>query len=251
MQTREHNPVNREIYDRLGKRWYTAKDDPVALLRAESRARNPWIVQEIRHAFPTGAVRVLDVGCGAGFLSNELARQGFAVTGLDASISSLQVAEQYDATGTVRYETGDAYELPYPVGSFEVACAMDFLEHVEQPARVVAEISRVLAPGGLFFFHTFNRNRLSWLIAIKGVEWFVRNTPRDLHVLPLFIKPSELQSMCAHCGLRVTSLRGLAPNVATRAFATLLLTGRVDDDFAFEFTTSTRMAYIGLAVKGS
>jgi hypothetical protein len=69
---------------------------------------------------------------------------------------------------------------------------------------------------------------VSWLIAIKGVEWFVRNTPRDLHVLPLFIKPAELQEMCARHGLTVTSLRGLAPKVATRAFINLLLRGRVD-----------------------
>jgi 2-polyprenyl-6-hydroxyphenyl methylase / 3-demethylubiquinone-9 3-methyltransferase len=249
MQTSNLVPVNREIYDRLGARWYTAQDDPIALLRAESRARNPWIVREIRRAFPSGVVRILDVGCGAGFLANELARHGLAVTGLDASASSLAVARRYDGTGTVRYELGDAYELPHPAASFEVACAMDFLEHVEDPARVVAEISRVLKPGGLFFFHTFNRNLLSWLIAIKGVEWFVRNTPSDLHVLRLFIKPSELRAMCVRNELRVISLRGLAPNVATRAFATLLLRGRVTDDFAFRFTNSTRMAYIGLAAR--
>ena len=60
--------VNNDIYHQLGERWYTAQDDPVALLRAESRARNPWLIGEIRTAFPTGKVRVLDIGCGAGFL---------------------------------------------------------------------------------------------------------------------------------------------------------------------------------------
>ncbi len=194
-------------------------------------------------------MNVLDVGCGAGFLTNELARQGFAVTGLDASVQSLEVARHYDATGSVRYETGDANNLPYPAGTFEVACAMDLLEHVEQPARVIGEISRVLKPGGLFFFHTFNRNPISWLIGIKGVEWFVKNTPRDLHVLRLFIKPAELRQMCEQSGLRVESIRGFAPKFFHSAFWKMILTGEVDDDFEFQFTRSTLTGYLGKAIK--
>src|SRR6201999_1216443 len=113
----------------------------------------------------------------------------YRVTGLDASPESLVVAARHDETGSVRYERGDALALPYADASFDAVCAMDFLEHVEEPARVVAECSRVLRPGGLFFFHTFNRSFLAWLVVIKGVEWFVRNTPRDMHVLRLFIPP--------------------------------------------------------------
>ena len=60
----------------------------------------------------------------------------------------------------------------------------------------------MLAPGGRFFFHTFNRTWLAWLIVIKGVGWFVRNTPRDLHVLRLFVKPSELDRDVPRGGAR-------------------------------------------------
>ena len=90
--------VNNAIYRQLGDRWYTARDDPIALLRAESRARNPWIANSIRRAFPSGEVRVLDMGCGGGFLSNYLAKAGYTVTGLDAAAESLAVARRYDAT---------------------------------------------------------------------------------------------------------------------------------------------------------
>jgi 2-polyprenyl-6-hydroxyphenyl methylase/3-demethylubiquinone-9 3-methyltransferase len=248
----EADQINNDIYHQLGERWYTAQDDPVALLRAESRMRNPWIAGELRRAFatPTAAVpiNVLDVGCGAGFLANYLAAQRFSVSGLDASTESLAVARRYDTTGGVRYETGDAYQLPYAAGAFQAVCAMDFLEHVDDPARVVAECARVLQPGGLFFFATFNRNPLAWLVIIKGVEWFVKNTPPRLHQLRYFIKPAELKAMCAKAGLRVEELRGSAPQL-NRAFWRMLGTGEVADGFGFQFTRSTLTGYIGVARK--
>jgi 2-polyprenyl-6-hydroxyphenyl methylase/3-demethylubiquinone-9 3-methyltransferase len=238
--------VNNAFYDSLGERWYAAEDDPVALLRAEARIHHPWIAERLRARFGTYA-RVLDVGCGAGFIANRLARDGYEVTGLDASPESLRVARLHDRTGSVRYEFGDALRLPYLDASFDAVCAMDFLEHVEEPGRVVREAARVLRPGGLFFFHTFNRNPLAWLVVIKGVEWFVRNTPPNLHVLRLFVKPEELRHICEGAELRPLELQGSAPVVLARAFFRMLLTGRVGADFCFRFTRSTHIAYIGCA----
>jgi 2-polyprenyl-6-hydroxyphenyl methylase/3-demethylubiquinone-9 3-methyltransferase len=244
------NRVNNAIYDALDERWYDAFDDPVALLRAESAQRTPWVVDTIAAAFRGRAARILDVGCGAGFLSNELVQHGHEVTGMDASQASLAVAARHDTTGAVRYAQGDATRLDFADGSFDVVCAMDFLEHVEDPGAVIAESARVLAPEGLFFFHTFNRNWLAWLVVIKGVEWFVRNTPPDLHVLRLFLKPDEVRAMCETSGLGVSELHGFEPVVASIAFVRLLLTGVVPRNFAFRFTASTRIGYTGLAVKG-
>ncbi|HEY5284478.1 MAG TPA: bifunctional 2-polyprenyl-6-hydroxyphenol methylase/3-demethylubiquinol 3-O-methyltransferase UbiG, partial [Polyangia bacterium] len=192
-------------------------------------------------------VRVLDVGCGGGFLSNHLSKEGFEVDGLDASADSLAVAAQHDPTGNVRYTRGDALSLPFADESFDVVCAMDFLEHVEAPARVVAEAGRVLRPRGLFFFHTFNRNPLAWLVVIKGVEWFVKNTPKDMHVLRLFIRPAELRGMCEASGLKVVELHGSAPVVGSLAFWKMLATRVVPRDFRFRFAKSTRIAYTGFA----
>ena len=240
------NPVNNAVYDGLGERWYEAQDDPIALLRAETAHRTPWMVDAIRGRLGDGPVRVLDVGCGAGFLANVLAAQGMEVTGLDASASSLAIAEQHDATRSVRYQVGDAYRLPYADASFEVVSAMDFLEHVSSPADVIAEAGRVLAPGGLFFFHTFNRTFLSWLVVIKGVEWFVKTTPPNLHVHALFRRPAEVRSMCAASGLALREVRGQRPAL-TWAFFRMLLTGVVPRDFSFRFTSSTATGYMGVA----
>ncbi len=241
-------PVNNAIYDELGERWYAAHDDPVALLRAESRLRNPWVTETILREHGPGA-QVLDVGCGAGFLSNHLAREGFEVTGLDSSQASLSVATQHDTTGKARYLLGDALHLPFGDGTFDVVCAMDFLEHVEDPAAVVAEVSRVLRPGGIFFFHTFNRNPLAWLVIIKGVEWFVKNTPAHMHVLRLFIKPGELERMCTDHGLTFRVLHGSEPVVFSWAFWRMLFTRVVPPDFRFRFSKSTLLAYTGYALR--
>ena len=243
------HPINNQLYDQLGERWYGANDDPVALLRAESRLRNPWVSARLRERHGGGA-RVLDIGCGAGFLSNALSREGFDVVGLDASDASLNVARRHDETNSVRYDLGDALALPYPAESFDAVTAMDFLEHVEDPAAIVAEAARVLRPSGTFFFHTFNRNLLAWLIVIKGVEWFVDNTPPNMHLLRLFVKPKELGAMCAEHGLNVVEMHGSTPVVWSKAFFYMLASGTVPADFRFKVTSSTLLGYTGFAARG-
>jgi len=241
--------VNNEIYAALGDLWYTSEDSPLGLLRAESRLLNPWVAAEMTAKLGERRWRVLDVGCGAGFLANHLGVAGHDVTGLDLSDDALAVAAHHDPRHTVRYQRGDALNLPFEDASFDVVCAMDFLEHLETPERAIAEAARVLGPSGLFFFHTFNRNPLAWLVIIKGVEWFVQNTPPRMHVLRLFLKPAEVAAMCHARGLADVELRGLRPRVGW-AFWRMLLTGRVPAGFAFRFTRGTRLGFAGCARKG-
>ncbi len=238
--------VDNQIYDRLGRRWYFANDDPIALLRAEARHRNPWIAGKLREA---DLKHVLDVGCGGGLLSNYLARAGFRVVGLDQSTASLSIAREFDSTRSVQYQVGDALALPYPDASFDAVCAMDLLEHVEQPARLISEASRVLRAEGLFLFHTFNRNWLAWLVVIKGVEWFVENTPPRLHQLRFFLRPDEVRRMCAAAGLRLRELHGVGPAMLSSAFFRMLATGTVAEDFCFEFKRSRLLGYTACAVR--
>ena len=243
MASQATTSINNDIYDQLGDRWYTAHDDPVALLRAESKLKTPWI----RDRLPLGA-RVLDVGCGAGFLSNSLASTGSAVTGLDLSTDSLRVAREHDATRSVEYIAGDAYRLPFEDASFDAVTAMDFLEHIDRPAEFIREVSRVLRPGGRFFFHTFNRNHLAHLVIIKLVEWLVANTPRHMHVIDLFLKPSEVAAMCSDAQMSVNEMTGIKPIFSTITLRDLV-NRRVPENFAFEFTSSLKLSYLGFATK--
>lgn len=241
--------INNAVYDDLGERWYSARDNPIALLRAETRLRAGWVLEALKDHFGARPLAILDVGCGGGLLANPLALAGHAVTGIDLSLDSLEVARRHDPTGAVDYQVQDARALAFPAGRFDVVCMMDFLEHIQERDAVLAEAARVLKPGGWLFFHTFNRTPLSWLVAIKGVEWSVLNTPRNLHVYDLFLKPEELSGLCAGHRLVIEDLRGMRPRVFTWAFLKLLITARVSDGFQFEFTRSTRVGYCGRARK--
>jgi 2-polyprenyl-6-hydroxyphenyl methylase/3-demethylubiquinone-9 3-methyltransferase len=240
--------VNNDIYDTLGDRWYGADDDPVALLRAEGRLHVPWVGQHLARTCRGRVCRVVDVGCGAGFIANGLARMGHEVVGVDQAESALEVAARHDETRSVRYLCADSSALPFPDASFDAACAMDFFEHIDALDPTLAEIARVLVPGGLLFFHTFNRNLLSFLVVIKGVEWFVRNVPRDMHLLGAFITPDELRASCAGHGLAMRQLLGCEPSLST-ALLRMLATGVVPPSFAFRFTPRTWTGYSGVAEK--
>lgn len=238
-------PVNNDWYADLGARWYDAQDTPIALLRAEARHRNPWIAQQMVDTLGDRPLRVLDMGCGAGFLSNYLAERGHQVTGVDTTEENLAVARAHDRTHTATYLLADACAVPCAPGSFDVVCAMDLIEHVEDPARLIAEVGRVLAPGGMFFFHTFNRTWQAYLVVIKGVELFVDNAPDDLHVIRLFRTPEEVTAMCRAHGLETSLLVGSRPRFRWPLWR-MLLTGKVGDDFAFTFTPSTTLGYTGI-----
>ena len=113
--------VNNDIYNDYGDRWYTANDDPIALLRAESKVKTPWIIAKIKEFnYLNTDTKVLDIGCGGGFLSNALAKQSLKVTGIDLSAESLKVAKAHDETNTVNYQVANAYELPFEDQSFDI-----------------------------------------------------------------------------------------------------------------------------------
>lgn len=239
--------INNDIYEIYGERWYTAYDDPIALLRAENKLKVPWIYERIIKLSEKDP-KVLDVGCGAGFLCNALAEKGLTVFGLDSSPESLRIASLHDHTEKVQYKSGDAYSLPFDDGSMDVITCLDFLEHVEKPGMVIIECARVLKPGGLFFYHTFNRNFLSWLLVIKAIEILVKNTPKNMHVIELFIKPQELKRYCQDAGLEVQATVGLRPKFSTIPLKSYF-SGVVPSGMEFTLTDSLMLSYMGMAIK--
>ncbi len=239
--------INNDFYQELEEKWYSDWSHPIALLRKENETRNPWILETVARTLGPGK-KILDIGCGGGFLTNALAQVGHNAVGVDLSNNSLKIAQAKDTTQKALYIQADALHLPFAEKSFDVVCAMDLLEHVEEPAGVIREASRVLKEGGLFFFHTFNRNPLSWLFVIKGVEWWLPNTPRHLHIYRLFIKPQELSDWCLQEQIQIKKIQGLIPKFSL-LFWKSFMKRTVDERFFFRFSPSLKMGYVGFGIK--
>ncbi len=244
------HPINNEFYTELGDRWYLADDDPVALLRAENKTKLPWIKSEIsKHYENLNSLKVLDVGCGAGFATNYLAEYCGELTGIDLAAGALNTAKKF-GTYPVDYILADARKLPFENDTFDVVICLDFLEHVTEPEQIVQQIAKVLKPGGLFFYHTFSQNWLAYLVVIKGVEWFVKNTPPQMHTYDLFINHKTVQSWCSQNKLEFQTVTGLRPKL-NRAFFKMIRSGIVPKDFEFKTTKSILVSYLGYAKKCS
>jgi 2-polyprenyl-6-hydroxyphenyl methylase/3-demethylubiquinone-9 3-methyltransferase len=158
--------------------------------------------------------RALDVGCGGGLLTEELARMGFSVTGVDPSRESVAVASAHAEQGglTIDYQFGTGHDLQFDDGTFDAVFCCDVLEHVADWDAVIGEISRVLRRGGVFFFDTINRTFASRLRSILiAQEWkWTRFAPPGTHVWEMFITPDELTASLERHGLKFGSIAGTA-----------------------------------------
>jgi len=255
--------TDNSIYDQLADTWWEA-DGVLAMLRT---AANPWRVPYFKQAlvthFPDGpaALRLLDVGCGGGLLAEEFDRIGCQVTGIDLSHSSLQAAKTHASSSgaQIRYLAGSAALLPFPDEHFDVVACADVLEHIPNWPEAIAEISRVLRPGGLFLFDTINRTIQSWLMLIFGLQQFplTRIFPPNTHLWKMFITPEELKTQLTHTGLiqiEITGSRlGTNPLKAVRALVRLKLGQISYQQFGagspLKLAANTGANYIGFAVK--
>jgi 2-polyprenyl-6-hydroxyphenyl methylase / 3-demethylubiquinone-9 3-methyltransferase len=206
------DPAEVEKFSTLAHRWWDPQGE-FRPLHDINPLRLDWIAQ---HANLDGA-RVLDVGCGGGILAEAMARRGAKVTGIDLSEKALRVAQLHllESKLDIRYEKAAAEDFE---GEFDVITCMELLEHVPQPASMVAACARLVRPGGQVFFSTINRNPKSYLFAVIGAEYVLRLLPRGTHDYLRFIKPSELSRWARDAGLRVEELIGMTYNPLTRQY---------------------------------
>lgn len=209
--------IDNTIYDRPHDIWWD-EDEPLSMLRTMVNPGRFGYFRRVlidRLRLDPDTLCVLDVGCGGGLLAEEFARLGCTVTGVDPAQRSVSTARGHAAKAGLRieYQVGVGEALPLDDGSFDVVYCCDVLEHVGDLDQVIAEIARVLKPGGIFLYDTINRTWLSKLLIIKiAQEWpLTRFVPRNLHDWRLFITPKELQGLMARHGLSHREVVGLKP----------------------------------------
>ena len=208
------DPAEIAKFSELAHRWWDLQSEfrPLHMI-------NPLRLEWLNALCPVAGLRVLDVGCGGGILTDSLARKGAHATGIDLSSKALKIAKLHALeaqTTQVNYReiSAEALALEAP-GQFDVVTCMEMLEHVPDPASVVRACATLVKPGGWVFFSTLSRSPKSFLLAVVGAEYLLNMLPRGTHEYGKMIRPSELAGFCRAAGLDLRQSRGMQHNPLT------------------------------------
>jgi len=204
-------------FEALANDWWDP-DGPLKTLHDINELRLDYIG---RYANLSGKT-VVDVGCGAGILTEAMARKNAIVTGMDISPSAIAVAKQHSRNQALNID----YHLLSPeefaenfAHQFEVVTCMEMLEHVPDPASVVSACATMLKPGGHVFFSTINRTARAYMFAVLGAEYILKALPAGTHDYSRFIRPSELSAWCQQYGLAIHDISGMSYSPLSRKAA--------------------------------
>jgi len=191
----------------LANRWWDANGPQKAL-----HALNPVRLAYVEQRAPLRGASVLDVGCGGGLLSESLAQCGAHVTALDLSPDLVKIARLHGLESGVkvdyRLQSVESLAEEQP-GSFDTITCMEMLEHVPDPAAILAACATLLKPGGRLFISTLNRTPAAFALAIVGAEYIARLLPKGTHQYRDFIRPSELGAWLRAADMQIEDVSGL------------------------------------------
>lgn len=203
-------------FEALASRWWDPQSEFKPLHQINPLRAN-WI--DLRS--PVAERRLLDVGCGGGILAEAMAQRGADVVGIDMGQAPLAVARLHSLESGVRVDyrhiTAEQLAAEEP-GRFDVVTCLEMLEHVPDPASVVAACADLARPGGHLYFSTINRNPKAFLFAIVGAEYVLNLLPKGTHDYEKFIRPAELAAWLRAAGLTLTDMTGMTYNPLTRIY---------------------------------
>ena len=170
--------------------------------------------RDIAAPMPFAGLRILDIGCGGGLLSEPMARLGAEVVGADPAPRNIPVARLHaEQSGLlIDYRLTTAEELAAAGEQFDVVLNMEVVEHVPDPQRFLTACQTLLKPGGLMICSTLNRNAKSFGMAIIGAEWVMRWLPKGTHDWAKFITPDELYALINRAGMTPVDRKGMVFN---------------------------------------
>ena len=210
------DPSEIQKFEELASRWWDPHSEFKPL-----HAINPLRTQYINLHSPVKGLKVLDVGCGGGLVSEALAAFGAQVTGIDMGEAPLSVAQLHllESGREVEYLKITAEQLAEQrPGEYDIVTCLEMLEHVPDPSLVIQACSKLVKPNGDVYFSTINRNPKAWLFAIVGAEYVLNLLPRGTHEYNKLIKPSELDLWAREASLKTQKMIGLHFNPITQRY---------------------------------
>ena len=170
---------------------------------------------------PLQGLRLLDIGCGGGLVSEPMARLGAEVVGIDASEENVAVARHHAAEMelAIDYRAGTAESLAAAGESFDVVLNLEVVEHVADPDLFIRATARLVKPEGAMVLSTINRTAKAYALAIVMAEYVLGWLPRGTHRWDKFVRPSELERMLRGAEMRLSELAGLAYNPLTDSWS--------------------------------
>jgi len=211
------DPAEIDKFQAIASRWWDPESEFKPL-----HDINPLRVEYIdRQSGGLAGKTVVDIGCGGGLLSEAMAARGARVTGIDLAEQSLDVARLHLHESGLevdyRHVAAEDFAEEKPQ-AFDVVTCLEMLEHVPDPASIVAAAARLLKPGGSLVLSTLNRHPKAFALAIVGAEYLLGMLPRGTHEYARFIKPSELARFARQAGLVVSDVSGMSYNPLTRQY---------------------------------
>ena len=216
-QTLNFDPKEIAKFEELASRWW----DPDSEFKPLHEI-NPLRLEYIDRRSSLKGKKVVDVGCGGGILAESMALKGANVLGIDMGKAPLSVASLHklESGAELDYQQITAEELAdKEAGKYDVVTCMEMLEHVPDPASVIAACSKLVKPDGHVFFSTINRNPKSYLFAIVGAEYIMQMLPKGTHDYSKFIKPSELEEWARAADLHLRELTGMSYNLLSKKYS--------------------------------
>jgi 2-polyprenyl-6-hydroxyphenyl methylase/3-demethylubiquinone-9 3-methyltransferase len=203
-----------EWWDPRGRMAALHKLNPVRIAYIRDAACRRF-ARDARRIDCLAGLRILDIGCGGGLLSEPLARLGAEVVGADPAQANIEVARRHagEAGVSVDYRASTAEALADAQERFDLVLAMEVVEHVADVDLFIRRCAEMVKPGGLFIAATLNRTLKSFALAIVGAEYILRWLPRGTHQWDKFLAPDELEETIERHGLAVTDERGVIYNL--------------------------------------
>jgi 2-polyprenyl-6-hydroxyphenyl methylase/3-demethylubiquinone-9 3-methyltransferase len=169
---------------------------------------------------PFKGLKILDIGCGGGLLSEPMARLGGEVTGIDAAEKNIEIAQAHlkESGLKVNYRTITAEELAKTGEKFDIILNMEVIEHVADIPLFLNSCAALLKANGIMFIATINRTLKSYLFAIIGAEYILRLLPKNTHEWKRFLKPSEINRHAGGGNLKLKHMTGVAYNPLSENF---------------------------------